>query len=99
MNISPKAYLMNKQQNPAQQNNRFESDTQKLVRQHMEDPNHQITEEEIASVRIGMTPPIDAPTQQAVRDAEDRIADKKADSEEDTLPGTQKSTPWDVIGD
>ena len=90
---------MDKQQNPAQENNRFESDTQKLVREHLSDPNHEIKEEDIANVRIGMTPPPDAPTQQAVKDADDRIADRKADSEEDTLPGAQKSTPWDVIGD
>lgn len=56
-----------------------------------------ITDEEIANVRVGMTPPADAPTQQAVNDAADRIADNKANSEEDTLPGAQKSTPWDVI--
>ena len=90
---------MDKQQNPAQENNRFESDTQKLVREHLSDPNHEIKEEDIANVRIGMTPPPDAPTQQSVKDADDRIADRKADSDEDTLPGAQKSTPWDVIGD
>jgi hypothetical protein len=88
---------MDKQQNPAQDSQRFESDSQKLVRQHLSDPNHVITEEEIASVRVGMTPPPDAPTQQAVQEAEDRVADRKADSEEETLPGAQKSTPWDVI--
>jgi len=85
------------QQDPAQSNERFESDTQKIVRKHLSDPNHVITEEEIANVRIGMTPSADAPTQQALEEGEDRIADRKADSEDETLPGAQKRTSWDVI--
>lgn len=85
------------QQDPAQNNQRFESDTQKIVRKHLSDPNHVITDEEIANVRIGMTPSSDVPTQQALEESEDRIADRKADSEEETMPGAQKSTPWDVL--
>ena len=38
---------------------RFESDAKKIVRRHLEDKDHVITEEEIASIRIGMTPPLD----------------------------------------
>jgi len=34
----------------------FESDTQRLVRLHLTDKDHVITDEEIASIRIGMTP-------------------------------------------
>ncbi|WP_121353384.1 hypothetical protein [Flavisolibacter nicotianae] len=85
------------QQDPAQNNQRFESDTQKIVRKHLSDPNHVITDEEIANVRIGMTPSADVPTQQALEESEDRIADRKADSEDETMPGAQKSTPWDVL--
>lgn len=88
---------MEQQQNPEQRQQRFESDTQKVVRRHLADPNHVITDEEIANVRVGMTPPPDAPTRQAVSEADDRIADTKINSEEDTIPGAQKSTPWDVI--
>jgi hypothetical protein len=50
------------------------------------------------NIRVGMTPGPDAPTQEAIEDGEDRIADKEADKEDDTIPGAQKSTPWDVIG-
>ena len=39
---------------------RFESDTQKLVRRHLQDKDHVITEDELRSVRIGMTPTADA---------------------------------------
>lgn len=85
------------QQDPAQSSQRFESDTQKIVRKHLSDPNHVITEEEIANVRIGMTPSKDAPTQQALEEGDSRVADRKADSEDEIVPGAQKSTPWDVL--
>jgi hypothetical protein len=88
---------MSRKHNPAPQRKRFESDTEKIIHRHLSDPNHVITEEEIASVRIGMTPPPDAPTQQAVHEADDRIADKKSIDEDNTAPGAQKSTPWDMI--
>ncbi len=76
---------------------KFESDTQKLSRKHMLDPNHQITDEELEQVRVGMSPGADEPTRQAVTEAEERIADTKADSDDDTLPGAQKMTPWDTV--
>jgi hypothetical protein len=88
---------MDQQQNPLGENQRFESDAAKLVRRHLSDPDHVITDEEMANVRVGMTPPPDAPTQQAVKEADNRIADRKADSESDAVPGAQKSTPWDVL--
>lgn len=85
-------------------NDRFESDTQKIVRQHLEDKNHVITDEDIANVRIGMVPPeFDAAT-------EARFEDEKAreDVEEDLLGGAKdmekdenldegQITPWDTI--
>jgi hypothetical protein len=88
---------MDKQQNPSENKVPFESDTHKIVRRHLEDRNHVITDEEIASVRVGMSPPPDAPTEQAIREAEDRISDHKSAGEEDNEPGAQKITPWDTI--
>jgi hypothetical protein len=38
----------------------FESDTKKLVRRHLSDKDHVITDEEIASIRVGMTPPLES---------------------------------------
>ena len=32
----------------------FETDTQKLVRRHLEDPNHVITDEEIRNLKVGI---------------------------------------------
>jgi len=73
---------------------RFESDTQKIIHRHLEDEDHQITDEEIANVRIGMTPPID---EEDVPDTEEKVADTKNDSEADDVPGSQKVTPWDTL--
>ena len=75
----------------------FQSDAQKPANKHLADPDHIITDEDFANVRVGMTPPPDEPTRQAVEDAEEKIADRKSDSEDDTLPGAQKITPWDVV--
>lgn len=76
----------------------FQSDTEKLAQRHLANPDHVITEEELRNVRVGMAPPPDGPTEEALRNADEKIADHKADSEEDTTPGSQKITPWDLIG-
>lgn len=75
----------------------FQTDSEKLVQRHLQDPNHVITEEDMQKIRVGVTPPPDGPSQEAINEFENRIADHKAESEEDTVPGSQKATPWDVI--
>lgn len=74
-----------------------ESDAKKLADKHMADPHHVITDEELASIRIGVSGAADEPTKQAVKEGEERIADTEANNEDETAPGAQKSTPWDVI--
>ncbi|MGN6399539.1 MAG: hypothetical protein ACTHMD_03735 [Flavisolibacter sp.] len=85
--------------NEEQNEESFESDTQKIVRRHLENKDDVITDEDIRNVRIGMTPPLDAPTEEAVREWEgnEKVADKKAIDEDETMPGEQEITPWDVI--
>lgn len=85
------------QGNSVQNDQPFESDAKKLSDEHMADPNHIITEEDMRKIKIGVTGAADAPTKEAVKEAEDRIADRKADSEDDVIPGAEKTTPWDVI--
>jgi hypothetical protein len=83
---------------------RFESDTQKIVRRHLENKDDIITDEDIASVRVGMSPP------QFDRATKARLEDEEAreDVEEDLLKGTEdmkndknldedQITPWDTI--
>ena len=84
--------------NETERDQPFQSDTEKLAQRHLADPNHVITDEEMKSIRVGMTPPPDVPTEEAIRNAEEKIADHKSDSEEDNIPGGQKMTPWDVVG-
>jgi hypothetical protein len=38
-------------------NERFESDTQKIIRRHLENEDDVITDEDIANIRVGMVPP------------------------------------------
>lgn len=85
-----------KQEAP-ENNTSFESDAKKLADKHLADPNHVITDEDLQNVRVGMAPPPDEPTQEAVENADEKIADRKIDSEDDVIPGGQKATPWDVI--
>ena len=74
---------------------KFKSDSAKLVDRHLQDPNHQITEEEIRNVRVGMTPPPpdDLPS------PEEKVADRKKENEDETLPGKQVITPWDTLNE
>ena len=92
---------MNREQEPQAENNKpaapFESDAKKLANQHLADPDHIITDEDMRNIRIGRTSPPDAPTQEAINEADDRIADRKGADEDKTLPGSQKITPWDVV--
>ena len=74
-----------------------ESDASKLANKHMADPDHIITDEDMRNIKVGVTGKADEPTKRAVKEAEDRVADHKADSEEDIAPGSQKTTPWDVL--
>jgi hypothetical protein len=83
---------------------RFVSDTQKLVRKHLEDKEHVITEDDIANVRVGMVPPeFDSATEARFEGTEAR-----EEAEKDLLSGTEdmkkdenldesQITPWDTI--
>lgn len=86
-----------------EQPERFESDTQKIVRRHLEDPDDVITDEDIRNVRVGMSPPnADIP---ALRDekgpgteAEENPHVERALAEKDKeKPSDNPVTPWDVI--
>jgi hypothetical protein len=85
------------QQPQSQENKPLQSDAKKLADKHMADPNHIITDEDLQNIEVGKAPPPDAPTQEAIQESDDRVADRKAESDDDTLPGSQKMTPWDVV--
>lgn len=88
----------NKQQTP-DVSEAHESDAEKIVHKHLADKNHKITEEELAGIRVGVVAEPDEPTKQAIAESEGRIADTDANNEGETVPGAQKSTPWDVVNE
>jgi hypothetical protein len=74
---------------------RFESDTQKVVRKHLEDKEHVITDDEIRNVRVGMTPP--AGSERHLEEIIDK--EIKTDAEETTeeKPADDPIIPWDTV--
>jgi hypothetical protein len=83
---------------------RFESDTQKIIRRHLEDKDDIITDEDIANVRVGMTPPqFDEPTEarfegeEAREEVEENLLDDAEDMKKDENLDKKQITPWDAI--
>ena len=88
-------------QEPASGQEKFLSDTQKIIHRHLEDPNDVITEEDIRNIRVGMTPKLDEATESRF---EDESAREKAEEEllgregEENINGKEGPiTPWDTI--
>ena len=85
-------------------NDRFESDTQRIIHRHLENKDDVITDQDIANVRVGMVPPqFDEATE-----ARFEGDDAREEAEEDLLTGTDdmdkdenlsdgQVTPWDTI--
>lgn len=75
-----------------------ETDSSEIVRRHLEDKNHEITEEEIRNVRIVVED--DEPVTTGA-EAEARFVENDAedDEEKDRLPDVndKPATPWDVV--
>jgi hypothetical protein len=82
--------------NTVQPGEQFQSDTQRIVKRHLENKDDVITEEDIRNVRVGMTPPLDDATEEALEEREEKVADRKSIDEE-SAPDGQKLTPWDVV--
>lgn len=83
---------------------RFESDTQKIIRRHLENEDDIITDEDIANVRVGMVPPeFDAATEarfegeEAREEAEEELTKGADDMKKDENLDEQQITPWDTI--
>jgi hypothetical protein len=82
----------------------FESDTQKIIRRHLEDKDDIITDEDIANVRVGMTPPqFDEATtarfegEDARKAAEDNLLEGTEDMSKDENLDEGQITPWDTL--
>lgn len=94
----------NVEENPENENNRFESDAQKIIHRHLENEKDIITDEDIASVRVGaVNPQFDEATAARFEDEEPRkeTEDKLLEGTEDMKIGEnlkdRQTTPWDAI--
>ena len=79
------------------QDKSFQSDTQKVIRRHLENEDDTISEDDIRNVRVGMSPDTDS-LAKAAEKLEDEVKDideKKDDDSKD--PNEEPVTPWDVI--
>lgn len=83
----------------------FESDTQKIIHRHLANPDDIITDADIESVRIGMTPP-DGESQDEMADrfeAELNVNTPRTGEQETKEPGEGSEnippTPWEVLND
>ena len=96
----------NEQEQPetASNDERFLSDTQKIVRRHLENEDDVISDEDIRNVRVGMSPPIlDPATEARFGDEEEKEEVEKeylGDLDEDSKAEAdekRKITPWDTL--
>ena len=87
---------------PDETGEQFESDTQRIIRRHLENKDDVITEEDIRNVRIGMTPAFDEATESrfegddSKEEAEEKYLGADEDREEETTEG-DRITPWDTV--
>jgi hypothetical protein len=83
---------------------RFESDTQKIIHRHLKNEDDVITDEDIANVRVGMTPPqFDETTESRFEDdnaheeAENDLTGDTEDLDKDKNLDNDQVTPWDTV--
>jgi hypothetical protein len=87
------------------QQERFESDTQKIIHRHLQNEDDVISDDDIRNVRVGMTPPaLDAPTEARFEDEEEKdkveeeyIGDTGNDNDTDETHEEDRITPWDTV--
>ena len=85
-------------------NERFESDTQKIIRRHLENKDDVITDEDIAGVRVGLVPPeFDSATEArfegeaSLEDVEEDVLGETDDVNKDENLDEDQITPWDTV--
>jgi len=105
MAIDPSKRIQNQDRELEEENGtseQFESDTQRIIHRHLANPDDIITDADIESVRIGMTPPA-SENQEEVADrfeAEMNSEPQGTDTEE-PVKGSEDipPTPWEVVND
>ncbi|MDB5207356.1 MAG: hypothetical protein JWR72_2431 [Flavisolibacter sp.] len=76
----------------------FETDSQKIVRRHLENESDIITDEDIRSVRIGISPSHEVQSEQNLEELIDDIeSEREKDDDTDVATTDNPITPWDTI--
>lgn len=92
----------NTPENRINQNNKpMETDSSEIVRRHLEDENHKITEEEIRNVKIVGTEDNEPVTTGAEAEAILGIDENSEEAGDKTAPdpNDRPVTPWDVVSE
>lgn len=104
LNTEPEQENPETPETTGERSERFVSDTQKIVRRHLENEDDVITDEDIRSVRVGMTPPLmDEPTEARFGNEEEKdtveeeYLSTREDKEEPEANAGDTLTPWDTI--
>ena len=89
------------EENQSPDREQFESDTQRIMHRHLKNKDDIITDEDIAGIRVGMTPPeFDGAGAELMQDAvagtEASVGELK-DDDDDANEGTERLTPWDTV--
>jgi len=66
------------------QTEEFETDAQKIVRRHLENENDVITDEDLRSVRVGVTPPNEGDTDSELEELIEETEGKQKDDDDAT---------------
>lgn len=94
--------LENKPQGHKEDEQPEELSTQDLVRRHLEDEDHVITDEDMKKVKVGQhndeEPSRAAEVETYFEGEEDEDKDEKSDKDKDGENPIRPATPWDVVG-
>lgn len=74
--------------------------TENIVRRHLQDPNHVITDEEIRNVQVGKSDEVPTTGAEAMARFEDETNNKESDTtnkDDGDLPEATPPNPWDVL--
>ena len=78
---------------------RFESDTQKVVRRHLENKDDVITDEDLRNIRVGLTPPVvvGETQEEKLEDTIKEVERESSNTDKDTDRKDNPITPWDLV--
>jgi len=81
----------------------IQTDAAEIVRRHLEDENHEITEDEMRNVKIATTDDepvtVGAEAKARLLGDESELAGDEVDNKDEEDPKGKPGTPWDVLSE